>query len=71
VELEPENVVKEYSRAKHDAYFKSLPNGGRLNWVFEKAGIAYVPSPQPSTNARAEAAGKRKVEAYDSLPVRG
>jgi hypothetical protein len=65
VELEAENVVEGYSRAKHDADLKCLPSGGCLNPVFEKARIAYASRLQPSTDASAEAARKRKAEAYD------
>jgi hypothetical protein len=62
VELDVENVVGSYGRAEHDALIKAMPNEGRLNRVFKKAGVAYRRSPQPSTEASTEAANK-KVDA--------
>jgi hypothetical protein len=41
--LEAESVVGGYSRPEHDACVASLPNGGRLNRVFELVGVAYGP----------------------------
>jgi hypothetical protein len=40
VELDVENVVGSYSHVDHDACIKAIPNGGRLNRVFEKVGAA-------------------------------
>jgi hypothetical protein len=64
VELGVENVVGSYGHAKHDAYINALWNGGRLNWVFEKAGVAYDPRSEPGTEASTEDAKKRKADAY-------
>jgi hypothetical protein len=52
LELGAENVVGSYSRAEHNVWIQSLPNGGRLNQVFEKAGVGTVPvrsmAPRPA-----------------------
>jgi hypothetical protein len=58
VELGVENVVGSYDRAERDACVNALPNGGRLNRVFEKAGVTYGPRPKPGTKA----AKKRKAD---------
>jgi hypothetical protein len=58
VELGAENVVGSYDRAERDACVNALPNGGRLNRVFEKAGVTYGPRPKPGTKA----AKKRKAD---------
>jgi hypothetical protein len=63
VELDTENVVGNYSWAKHNACNQVLPNGGCLNRVFEKAGVAYGPHLQPGTEASTKATKKRKVDA--------
>jgi hypothetical protein len=63
VEIGVENVVGSYGRAEHDAYLKALSNEGQLSRVLEKAGVAYGPCPEPSTEASAEATKKRKVNA--------
>jgi hypothetical protein len=63
VELDAENMVGSYGRAEHDACIQTLPNVGYLNRVFEKAGVAYGPRPQPGTEASTEVAKKRKVVA--------
>jgi hypothetical protein len=55
VELETKNNVGSYCRSEHEACIKSLPNGGRLNQVFEVVGIAYGLRPQPCTEAIVEA----------------
>jgi hypothetical protein len=64
VELEAESVVGGYSRPEQDACVASLPNGGCLNQVFELAGVAYGPRPEPGTEAHVEASKKRKTNAY-------
>jgi hypothetical protein len=63
VELDAENMVGSYGRTEHDACIKALPNDGRLNQIFKKAGVACGPHPQPSTEASTEAVKKRKVDA--------
>jgi hypothetical protein len=62
VELGAENVVGSYNHVEHDACVLALPNKGRLNWVFEKAGVAYGPRPIPGTDASKEATMKRKAD---------
>jgi hypothetical protein len=56
-------VVGSYGCAEHDAYIKALSNGGRLNRVFKKAGVAYGPRLKPGTEASTEDAKKRKADA--------
>jgi hypothetical protein len=41
--------------------------GGRLNRVFEMAGIPYRPRPEPGTKAHVEALKKRKVDANSKV----
>jgi hypothetical protein len=63
VELGTENVVGGYIHMEHDACILLLPNDGRLNRIFEQAGVAYSPRPEPSSKASKEAARKRKNDA--------
>jgi hypothetical protein len=42
----------------------SLPNGGRLNRVFELAGVVYGPRPVPGCEAYTKASRKRKADAH-------
>jgi hypothetical protein len=49
VEPEAEGIVGSYSCPEHDVCVANLPNGGRLNWVFELAEVAYGPWPEPGT----------------------
>jgi hypothetical protein len=58
VELGMEIVVGSYGHAEHDACIKALPNGGRLNRVFKKAGVACGPHSEPGTEASMKAAKK-------------
>jgi hypothetical protein len=62
IELGTENAVGSYVRVEHDACIMVLSNGGRLNQVFEKAGVPYSPRLDPSTEASAEAVRKGKVD---------
>jgi hypothetical protein len=64
VELEAENILGTYTCTEHDACIRSLPNGRRLSRVFEMAGVAYAPRPQPGTEASAKAGKRRKADAY-------
>jgi hypothetical protein len=63
VELGAENVLGSYIRTEHDACGLALLNGGRLNRVFEQAGVAYCPRPEPGTDVSREASKKRKEDA--------
>jgi hypothetical protein len=47
-----------------------LPNGGRLNWVFELADVLYGSRPVPSTDAFTEASRKRKMDAARKMTVK-
>jgi hypothetical protein len=47
IELGTENAVGSYVRVEHDACIMVLSNGGRLNQVFEKAGVPYSPRLDP------------------------
>jgi hypothetical protein len=49
VELDAEQILESYDPREHDAYVSvKLPNGGRLNRVFEQMGVAYVSRPTPA-----------------------
>jgi hypothetical protein len=52
---------------KNDAHVASVPNGGRLNRVFELVGVAYGPRLEPGTEAHVEASKQRKVDAYSKV----
>jgi hypothetical protein len=43
VELEAEGIVGIYTCPEHDVCMAGQPNGGRLNRVFELAGVSYGP----------------------------
>jgi hypothetical protein len=77
VELEAESAVGSYSRPEHDVCVASVPKGGRLNPMFDLAGVLYGPRPVPCTEAskkmkmdavgktaakRSKARGKKKAE---------
>jgi hypothetical protein len=47
-----------------------LPNGGRLNRAFKKAGVAYAAHPMPGTKANIEASKKRKAYALRKTTVK-
>jgi hypothetical protein len=59
VKLEAEGVAGGYTCPKHDAYVMSMQNRGRLNHVFELAGVTYGPQPEPGIEAHTEASRKR------------
>jgi hypothetical protein len=63
VELGTKNVVGGYIHMEHDACILLLLNHGRLNRIFEQAGVAYCPRPEPGSEASKEAARKRKNDA--------
>jgi hypothetical protein len=70
VELDAEGVVCSYTHPEHDTCVASLCNGGRLNHVFELAGVAYMPRPVPGTYAFTEASKRRKMDAAGKTPVK-
>jgi hypothetical protein len=52
VETNVERILGSYGPKEHDALMTAkLPNGGRLNWVFEKMGVPYAPRPLPGIEA--------------------
>jgi hypothetical protein len=62
VEMDAERVVESYGRKENEAYILvMLPNGGRLNRVFEQMGVAYAPRLEPGTKAFTTATKKRKA----------
>jgi hypothetical protein len=67
VELAAENVVLSYVREEHDVCITAVPNEGRLNRVFEQAGVPYGPWLEPGSNASKEAAIKRRNDAGAGL----
>jgi hypothetical protein len=62
--------VVSYTHPKRDVCMASLPNGGRLNWVFELVGVPYGPRPLPGTDAFIEASKKRKMDAAGKMHVK-
>jgi hypothetical protein len=59
-----EKLVGRYNLKEHEACVAHIPNNGRLNRVFEEAGIEYVARPRPDdTPASAGASKKGKGEA--------
>jgi hypothetical protein len=63
IELEAESIVGSYSRLEHDACIVGVLNRGRLNRIFELAGVAYRPCTVPGNEAYTEALKKRKADA--------
>jgi hypothetical protein len=52
VETNVEMILGSYGPKEHDALMTAkLPNGGRLNWVFEQMGVPYAPRPLPGIEA--------------------
>jgi hypothetical protein len=43
VELDVVNIIGRYAHGEHDVCVVALPNDGRVNRVFEQAGVAYGP----------------------------
>jgi hypothetical protein len=43
VELATENIVGSYAHDEHGVCIATVLNEGRLNWVFEQAGVPYGP----------------------------
>jgi hypothetical protein len=61
VELDAEQILESYDPREHDAYVSvKLPNGGRLNRVFEQMGVAYV----SRADACSATTRKRKVDTF-------
>jgi hypothetical protein len=52
VEIEAKRIHRSFRPKEYDALSTTkLPNGGRLNHVFEQMGLAYAPWPLPGTKA--------------------
>jgi hypothetical protein len=62
VELVTANIVGRYARGEHDVCVAALPNGGRVNRVFEQAGVSYGPRLKPGSEASKVVALKRKSD---------
>jgi hypothetical protein len=63
VEMDAEKVLGSYGPREHDALMTvKLPNGGRINQVFEQMGVPYAPRLLPGTEAFQIATKKRKTD---------
>jgi hypothetical protein len=60
VELAMTNIIGRYTHGEHKVSIEALPNGSRVNRVFEHAGMPYRPRLEPSSMVNAEAAKNRK-----------
>jgi hypothetical protein len=63
VEHATENIVGSYAREEHDVCIASVPNGGRVNRVFDQAGMPYGPCLEPGSEVSKEVVIKRKDDA--------
>jgi hypothetical protein len=70
IELYIKGIMGSYTSLEHDACIMNLHNGGRLNRMFELAGMAYGPRPVPGFDAFIEASKKRKVDAVGKAPTK-
>jgi poly(3-hydroxybutyrate) depolymerase len=70
IDLDVEGIVGSYTCPEHEVCIAGLPNGGRLNHMFELTGVAYRPHPVPGSDAFTEALKKRKVDATGKAPVK-
>jgi hypothetical protein len=59
VEIAVANIVGRYSCGEHKMCVEMLPNGGRVNRVFEEADVLYEPRLETGSEACEEAAKKR------------
>jgi hypothetical protein len=48
------------ARGKHKACIEDLPNQGRVNRVFEHAGVPYIPHLEPDSEVSEEVARKKE-----------
>jgi hypothetical protein len=60
VELTAVGIVGRYTHGEHKVYIQALLNGGRVNRVFEYAGVPYEPCLEPDSEVSEDAAKKRK-----------
>jgi hypothetical protein len=63
VELATASVVGQYTRGEHKVCINVSPNRGRVNHVFEHAGVLYEPRLEHGSEASEEATKKRKQDA--------
>jgi hypothetical protein len=68
VELEAEGIVGSYTKAEHDACLAHVHNRGRLNRVFELAGVSYGSRAVSGTDEFTEAVRKRKLDVAGKNP---
>jgi hypothetical protein len=68
VELEAEGIVGSYTKPEHDACLAHVHNGGRLNRVFELAGVTYGPCPVLGTEEFTDAVKNRKLDTARKNP---
>jgi hypothetical protein len=62
VELAAVDVVRRYTRWKHKACVKAMPNQRRVNQVFKHTRVLYGSSMAPGSEMGAEASKKRKQD---------
>jgi hypothetical protein len=63
VEMDTERILGNYGTKEHKALMMvKLPNGGRLNQVFELRGVPYAPHPLPDTEASQAVTLKHKAD---------
>jgi hypothetical protein len=63
VETEAKRVLGSFGPKEYDALMAvNIPNGGRLNRVFEQMGVSYAPRPVPGSDDSQEVVRKRKSE---------
>jgi hypothetical protein len=55
-------LFSQYVRREHKACVEMVPNGGRVNRVFEQADVPYGPRLVPGSEACEEATKKRKSD---------
>jgi hypothetical protein len=71
VETEAERFLWSFGLREYDALMTAkLPNGGRLNRVFEKMGVAYAPHLLPGSEASQAARDKWKAEVSKKLAAK-
>jgi hypothetical protein len=63
VEVDVVNVVGKYAREEHDTCIAVFRNEGRVNRVFEQAGVPYEPRLEPKSEASKETALKHESDA--------
>jgi hypothetical protein len=63
IETQTEKVLQSFGPREYDALrVANIPNGGRLNHVFEQMGVSYFPHPEPGFVASQSANRKQKAE---------